>query len=245
MLDLPYLLQTFPIIPYLSIGGNLFLVVVVIYIMRNNRKSAINKSTDEIITTVFKEAELKASFIVHDAAEKAKTIITEATTSRQEMEKSMKATFEEIFTTMKNQVKQESQAYSTHMQQTINEISGLLKQESLKMITDLRVESKAQVKLFAQTMHEENKGIHNELLEQIKLEIDVIKNELQAYRDEEYKKIDQHLTTVLQTLLKEYLRDVLTYELNDELIFKALDKYKDANTTTVVNAATAPTTQPS
>jgi vacuolar-type H+-ATPase subunit H len=245
MLDLPYLLQTFPGLPYLSIGANLFLTVVVIYVMRNNSKSSINKSTDEIITTVFKEAELKASFIVHDAAEKAKTIITEATTSRQEMEKSMKATFEEIFTTMKNQVKQESQAYSAHMQQTINEISGLLKQESLKMITELRVESKEQVKLFAQTMHEENKGIHNELLEQIKLEIDVIKNELQAYRDEEYKKIDQHLTTVLQTLLKEYLRDVLTYELNDELIFKALDKYKDANTTNVVNAATAPTTQPS
>ncbi len=241
MIDLPYLLQTFPWLPYLSVGANLFLVVVVIYMARNNSKASVNKNTDEIITTVFKEAELKASFIVHDAAEKAKTIITEATTSRQEMEKSMKSTFEEIFTTMKNQVKQESQAYSVHMQQTINEISGLLKQESLKMITEIRTESKEQVKLFAQTMHEENKGIHNELLEQIKLEIDVIKNELQAYRDEEYKKIDQHLTTVLQTLLKEYLRDVLTYELNDELIFKALDKYKDANTTNVVNAAPAPT----
>lgn len=198
--------------------------------MKNNAKSSVNKNTDEIITTVFKEAELKASFIVHDAAEKAKTIILEATTSRQEMEKTMKSTFEEIFASMKNQVKQENQAFSVHMQQTINEIAALLKQESFKMITDLRNESKQQVKLFAQTMHEENKGIHNELLGQIKLEIDVIKNELQAYRDEEYKKIDQHLTTVLQTLLKEYLRDVLTYELNDELIFKALDKYKDANT---------------
>ena len=231
MIDLAQLLQTFPWLPYLSIGVNILLIVIVIYLTKKNTQSIVNKSTDEIITTVFKEAELKASFIVHDAAEKAKTIITEATTSRQDMEKNMKSTFEEIFTTMKNQIKQESQAYSVHMQQTINEISVLLKQESFKMITELRTESKAQVKLFAETMHQENKGIHNELLEQIKLEIDVIKSELQAYRDEEYKKIDQHLTTVLQTLLKEYLRDVLTYELNDELIFKALDKYKIAQTT--------------
>lgn len=230
MFSINYLIQNFPWLLYFSIGTNFLLIILIAYFAKKNKTDLVNKNTDEIITTVFKEAELKASFIIHDAAEKAKNIIIEATNSRQEMEKSMKVTFEEIFSTMKNQVSQENQALSVHMQQTISEISTSLKQESLKMITDLRNQAKDQVKLFAQSMHEENKGIHNELLGQIKLEIDVIKNELQAYRDEEYKKIDQHLTTVLQTLLKEYLRDVLTYELNDELIFKALDKYKESNT---------------
>ena len=81
MIDLAQLLQTFPWLPYLSIGVNILLIVIVIYLTKKNTQSIVNKSTDEIITTVFKEAELKASFIVHDAAEKAKTIITEATTS--------------------------------------------------------------------------------------------------------------------------------------------------------------------
>ncbi len=212
---------------YISLGVNFLLIVLSIYIWRTSHESKNKKSTDEIITTVFKEAELKASFIIHDASEKAKTIVTEATQTRQQMEQSMRGTFQDIFTSLREQIKQENQMFSTHMQKIINDISALLKQESVKMIGELKTEAKSQVQLFAKTMHEENKGIHNELLDQIKLEIDVIKNELQAYRDEEYKKIDQHLTIVLQTLLKEYLKDTLSYEINEEIIFKALEKYKD------------------
>ncbi len=212
---------------YISIGVNIFLIIIALYIWRSSKAVKDRKNSDEVITTVFKEAELKASFIIHDAAEKAKTIITEATQTREQMEASMKGTFQEIFVSLRDQIKQENQAFSTHMQQIINDISTMLKQESVKMIGELKTEAKTQVQLFAKTMHEENKGIHNELLDQIKLEIDVIKNELQAYRDEEYKKIDQHLTIVLQTLLKEYLKDTLSYEINDEIIFKALEKYKD------------------
>lgn len=224
---------------YISIGVNLILLFLIFYLWRTSKQSKDKKSTDEIISTVFKEAELKASFIIHDASEKAKTIITEATQTRQQMEESMRGTFQEIFTSMRDQIKQENQLFSTHMQQIINDISGLLKQESVKMIGELKNEAKTQVQLFAKTMHEENKGIHNELLDQIKLEIDVIKNELQAYRDEEYKKIDQHLTIVLQTLLKEYLKDTLSYEINEEIIFKALEKYKD-NIQTEENTTSSP-----
>lgn len=233
--------------PYLfiSIGINFILIIIGAYLWRSSQNTKNKKNSDEIITTVFKEAELKASFIIHDAAEKAKTIVSEATQTRQQMEASMKGAFQEIFTTLRDQIKQENQAFSGHMQQIINDISGMLKQESVKMIGDLKNEAKSQVQLFAKTMHEENKGIHNELLDQIKLEIDVIKNELQAYRDEEYKKIDQHLTIVLQTLLKEYLKDTLSYEINDEIIFKALEKYKD-NAMTPTNSPQKngqPTTQ--
>lgn len=212
---------------FISVGVNILLLVFALYIWRSSKASKDKRNSDEVITTVFKEAELKASFIIHDAAEKAKTIVSEATQTRQEMEASMKSAFQEIFVSLRDQIKQENQSFSAHMQQIINDISGMLKQESVKMIGELKNEAKTQVQLFAKTMHEENKGIHNELLDQIKLEIDVIKNELQAYRDEEYKKIDQHLTIVLQTLLKEYLKDTLSYEINDEIIFKALEKYKD------------------
>lgn len=212
---------------YISLGVNLVLALLMVYIWQTSKRTKDQKNSDEIIRTVFKESELKASFIINDAAEKAKAIVAEATQTRQEMETSMKNAFQEIFSSLRDQIKQENQAFSTHMQQIINEISALLKQESVKMIGELKNEAKTQVQLFAKTMHEENKGIHNELLDQIKLEIDVIKNELQAYRDEEYKKIDQHLTIVLQTLLKEYLKDTLSYEINDEIIFKALEKYKD------------------
>ncbi len=212
---------------FISIGVNLVLLILILYIWRTSKALKDRKNSDEVITTVFKEAELKASFIIHDAAEKAKVIVTEATQTRQEMETSMKTAFQEIFVSLRDQIKHENEAFSVHMQQIVNDISAMLKQESVKMIGELKTEAKTQVQLFAKTMHEENKGIHNELLDQIKLEIDVIKNELQAYRDEEYKKIDQHLTIVLQTLLKEYLKDTLSYEINDEIIFKALEKYKD------------------
>lgn len=203
------------------------LLLLSAFLWRQSQSMRNKRNTDEIITTVFKEAELKATFIIHDAAEKAKTIISEATQTRAQLEQSMKGTFQEIFTSMREQIKQENQVFSGHMQKIIVDISGMLKQESVKMIQELKNEAKTQVQLFAKTMHEENKGIHNELLGQIKLEIDVIKNELQAYRDEEYKKIDQHLTIVLQTLLKEYLKDTLSYEINEDIVFKALEKYKD------------------
>jgi vacuolar-type H+-ATPase subunit H len=202
---------------------------VIIYTLRSSSEHQVKKNKDEIIATVFKEAELKASFIVHDASEKAKSIITDASETRKDMNDKMKLVFEEIFSAIRNEAKQENQAISVKMEQTINEVSVMLKKESLRLIDELRNEGKNQVLSFAKTLHEENKGIHNELLGQIKLEIDIIRNELQAYRDEEYKKIDQHLTVVLQTLLKEYLKNVLTYEINDEIIFKALEQYKNTN----------------
>src|SRR3989338_5151017 len=144
-MDISTISSTSSLFLYFSLGINFILLIAVIFLWRHSQEMKNKRNSDEIIATVFKEAELKATFIIHDAAEKAKTIITEATTSRQDMEKNMKSTFEEIFTTMKNQIKQESQAYSVHMQQTIADISALLKQESFKMITELRTESKAQV----------------------------------------------------------------------------------------------------
>jgi vacuolar-type H+-ATPase subunit H len=227
-------------LPYLSIGGNLMLVGVILYLVKHSSNASLQKNTDEILTTIFKEAELKASFIIHDSTEKAKNIITEASATRKEMDEKMRMVFEEVIASMRNEIKTENQAIANRMEQTITEVSIMLKKESLKMIDELRTEGKNQVTTFAKTLHEENKGIHNELLDQIKLEIDIIKNELQAYRDEEYKKIDQHLTIVLQTLLKEYLKSVLSYEMNDEIIFKALEQYRTTNLQPQKNEPTQP-----
>ncbi|HRN71082.1 MAG TPA: hypothetical protein PLS49_07940, partial [Candidatus Woesebacteria bacterium] len=160
---------------YISIGVNVVLSILLIYIWRSSKLVRDKRSSDEVITTVFKEAELKASFIIHDAAEKAKDIVTGATQTRQQMEAGMKTAFQDIFTALRDQIKQENQSFSAHMQQLVNDISAMLKQESVKMIGELKNEAKTQVQQFAKTMHEENKGIHTELLDQIKLEIDVIK----------------------------------------------------------------------
>ena len=63
----------------------------------------------------------------------------------------------------------------------------------------------------------------------VKKEEEVIKQDINTYRERQYKKIDQNMNMIIQATFREYLKYILSYENNEEIIFKALEKYKSDN----------------
>ena len=216
-------------IPYASLLANLALLLAVLYLLNYRGSHAAVKTADARIAKMFKEAEFRGAQIVTEATERAKKILSEATISKISLETRVDRAFDDIIIMVQSRVKDENLAFSLQLKKKMDEEILLLEQEAIKIIEDLKEHGKKQLGYFTESMQTETKNIHEELFRDIEQNVEVIKQDMNTYRERQYKKIDQNMNMIIQATFREYLKYILSYENNEDIIFKSLEKYKSDN----------------
>jgi len=187
----------------------------------SDHKAALHASED-----IVEQAHLRATKVVSDAVEKAETTIKQGDYLRSDLMKSFEKSLQELSSTISVNMSNDEKDFEGDFAK----FSESLRAEYLKKInvTLAAIETQAQheVEVFGSAIQKDTIASQADLAKKIKEESDRALLEIQEYKKQQLKLVDESIEKVLQQVSSEVLSKSLSLEDHEQLIIDSLTKAK-------------------
>ena len=213
-------------IPAMSLSINIGLALLVIYLVRKAPHNHPEKTTDQQIASVYKEAEFEASELMKDAVSKAKRIIEEAGETKDSLDSRLEKSLSTMSDSITDKLIAKEEEIYGEFKKVFENISQSYQSEGGQIMNSFKDEGETVLKTFIQTMHAEINSVREQLFGKIDSKMNLLEEDMEKYREEQYKRVDQNIKKIAKGTLEAYMKDALTSENHEQILFKSLEKFK-------------------
>lgn len=213
------------LIPQVSLVLNVALIGILIYLIQKSPNNEGGKTTDQKIASVYKEAEFEASELMKDASEKAKRIIQEAGIIKDTLDNRLEKSLEQMNEMLNQKILAKEEEIYAQFKKVFDTIAQSYQSEGASIVKNFKEDGETMIKTYIQTMHAEINSVREQIFQNLDQKMTLIDEDLQKYRDEQQKRIEQNLNKITRSTIESYMRDALAYENQEKIMFKVLEKF--------------------
>jgi dGTP triphosphohydrolase len=201
-------------------------VFVVSYVNTLEKFKMLQKKQSDIES----EAHRKAVVILQEARNKAIKIIEDTNVSQDLLKKTFEEELKAAAPNWAKKLQTVSEEFLKVYQKTLTD----LKDNNIKIITniskDIESSTKAELEDFKEILRKETFSSQKIVEGKIEQDYQIVEKELEAYRTEKLKKIEDQIYNIIQNVSKEVLGKTLTLQEHEQLVIDALEKAKKEGT---------------
>jgi len=200
----------------------LALIGVVFYLTHALKKA----HSQNIETEDVKNARLRAAKMIDDANNKALDIINKANLSGADASENFNQEIVRIASTQIKEFEKTTSEFTKLYSQVLSDLKIKNIEVFQNVSKDIETDTMAEIKNFRDSVEKLTVSSQKLVKEKIGIDFAEVEKEIENYKAEELKKIDDKIYTLLEKVAKEVLGKALSLSEHENLITKALEKAK-------------------
>lgn len=214
--------------------GSVFLLgVVFMYAYHLHKKEeAMNNRTTQVqhtAITIVERAEKKAEIIVEDAVKEIGDIMKETNVFHEDIEKQVKEALYKSVSTYLQSIETEVAGVHSMYEKMAEETKAQYLKESSETLNKIKEIGQEEVQSYESSLKSNAATSQQYIKEKIDLEFENTKKEIEAYKLEEMKRVNDTISSVMLKIIERIVGKSLSTAEHEKLIFEALEQAKKEN----------------
>jgi len=213
-----------------SLGNLLLLLAIAVYLAYlKHQESVLKKEESRFYREADKilgRAQAKAEALMEETVAKSQEILAETKSFKKEIEENLSAIFEKAAQTHAQKLAEEVASLNQSFRDLFEEMKVKYLNQTKTILNHLEVSGQKGVGELSEVVKEETLDFRSALEKKMNEEVAKAEKEIEAYRLEQLKNIDNSLVKILSRVSQEVLGKAISLADHEELIIEALERAK-------------------
>ena len=215
-------------IPIVSVFFNFLLITfLIIVIQKGKLKPKEQQEIEKQMMETVKQAETRTTEIIEAATYKAREIVKDAQGTKQLINEKINKLINDTADVAQNELDHEKATIVAKFKESY---SGLVEQfegETQSLIASLQHDSREIRKTFADSVQKATVDVLKDLKNTAEHQMVNVDNEIKDYRENTFKKIDEHANAIIKQIVTEYFNSEITPKNHESILNKTFEKFKE------------------
>lgn len=226
-----FLLSAIIWLPIVSLILNFVLAIFLIFLIQNGKlKPKEQQQIEAEMISVIKKADLAAIKIIEEATEKSQKIIADAEATKKVVAEKLDKLVDNTIDIAQNQLDVQKGAIVEKFREIYTTLIDQYKGESQALFGNLQQEARTQQEVFRKNIEEKSTEIFKELQEKALSDLNNTNKDISSYREKTLAKIDEQAKTIIKDYVAGYFTQEASKKEHENIVFKALESFKHKNT---------------
>lgn len=213
-----------------SLGNLLLLAAIAVYVYSLKKKeSSLSREESRIhkeAAKVLNRAQEKAEALVEEAVIKSKEVLAETEVFKEDIEKNLRSVFEKAVDKNVRKLESQAESLSGDFEKMFKDIRSRYLEQTKDLLDTLQVSGKKGIDEIGTVVKEETLGFQFDLDKKLAEEIAKVSQEVEAYKAEQLKTINESMSKIIAKVSQEVLGKTIPLSDHEDLVIEALEKAK-------------------
>lgn len=221
---LPFLLW----IPVVSLFANFILIIfLVVVIQKGKLKTREQQEIEKKMMEIVNNADKKTIEIIDEAIEKAKEIVNQAQGTKKLLEEKLDRLVDDTTDIAQNELNAQKTIIVEKFRDGYTEVVNQFEGETQILMAELQHDSREIRRTFSDAVKKDTIDVLRKLTDTAEKQIVDVDKEINLYRDDSFKKIDEHANAIIKQIVNEYFNEDLTEKTHESILEKTFEKFKE------------------
>lgn len=216
----------FLLLTLIAICSSMLCGMIFYYLIRRQISTTSGTLPTQPIEHAYRLAEVESVEIIKEATQRAKNIIQEAAVTRESLEARLEKSLSDMTDILNEKIISKEEEIMNQFQKVFQKIADSYENEGSSIARNFKDEGDTMLKTFIQTMHTEISSVREQVFARIDTKMSLIEEDLKKYRETQQKKLDENIQKITKNTIEMYMRDALSYENHEQILFKVMDHFK-------------------